>query len=305
MYTNRALVNADMTQNTESPTAAPVMPDIPTDVKERIKALDDLRPFPATAAQILSECQNGDADVRTITQLIECDPALASKVLSIANSPLYGSPRPISTVSHAIVVIGFRAVSQLALSIAAGEVFSEGNPQVLNHLKKTFTQSLACASMARLLARETAKANPDEAFLCGVMHDVGKLVFFDAVPEEYSQLLQQFPNGEMTTVEQQRFGSDHAGIGKKCGAQWGLPPQINLAIQNHHLPFQELTHDLSRVILAANYFSRQWEVGFEAAEFLPTCEALEQEFADLNVDEIKPEAEELFDAVKEVCGVSA
>ena len=84
----------------------------------------ELPAFPTTASSLLSALQSQSVDVGQVTKLIECDPVISSKVLSLANSPLYAPARPISTINHAIVLLGFNSVSQLVLTIATGTLFS-------------------------------------------------------------------------------------------------------------------------------------------------------------------------------------
>jgi HD-like signal output (HDOD) protein len=266
----------------------------------RINRLDQLPVFPASASAVMNECNNSDAKVKRIIELIECDPAICTKVLSMANSPLYGSSRPVGSVGQAVVLLGMKSVSQLAVSVAANSVFSEGDASLECHRKKAFAQSLSCATLARLIARQTRVANPDEAFLSGVVHDVGKLVFFKIVPEVYSQILENDPSGQTIDAELQLIGVGHAEVGKNCGVRWGLPLPINEVIADHHSPIGETQNTLSQTVISANYFARQWQVGFGETETSQADENIEHAFSSHDLASLQDEFRDQYAAVEEI-----
>ena len=270
-------------------------------IKDRITELDGLPVFPATATQILNETRKDDVDVSKVTQLVEYEPAIGAKVLQLANSPLYGTNRPITTIGHAVVMLGFRAVSQLAVSIATKEVFSDGDPATSQLRDKIFQQSLSCATHARAIAYELEIADPDEAFLTGVMQDIGKLVLLASAPKEYSEMMLAIPNGCSADAEQSWIGTDHTQIGQRCGKKWGLPPSINQAIGDHHTSVSDLQLPLSQGIVAANYFSRIWHIGFSENESIEADPAIEEAFETIQKPELKSQCEEQFAAVCEIC----
>ncbi|MEM9410316.1 MAG: HDOD domain-containing protein [Planctomycetota bacterium] len=272
-----------------------------SNIKERITELDGLPVFPATATQILNETRKGDVDVAKVTQLVEFEPAIGAKVLQLANSPLYGTNRPITTIGHAIVMLGFRAVSQLAISIATKDVFNEGDPRTAKFREKIFQQSLACATHARAIANQMELADPDEAFLSGVMQDIGKLVLLASAPQEYSELMLEIPNGYSAEQERNWIGIDHTEIGQKCGKKWGLPPTISQAIFDHHSSVGNLQLPLSQGVAAANYFSRIWHIGFAENESVDVDPEIENAFETFQNPELKSQCEEQFAAVCEIC----
>lgn len=271
------------------------------EVRQKIKNLEGLPPFPAIASQILMECEKPEVDIGVVAQLVECEPAISAKVIQLSNSPMFGASRPIVSINHAIVLLGFTSVSQMAVSIAAGAIFEQGDPKLAKHRKKTFRQSLACAITSRFLAGEVGTANPDEAFLSGVMHDVGKLVLFDTAPEQFCDILDQEKTGNTTVVEQEAFGTDHAEVGKRCGAKWGFPSQINRAIGLHHKDPSEISGDLSMAVMAGNYFSQQWSLA-DSPEFVqPKIAAIDELFADRDLAKIKDICVDQFESVIEIC----
>ncbi|MEL6107464.1 MAG: HDOD domain-containing protein [Planctomycetota bacterium] len=261
-----------------------------------------LPPFPVTATQLVTEINRDQVEVPKITQLIECDPVISSKVLALANSPIYCPSRPIATINHAVVILGFRSVSKLVLTIATSSVFADKNTPCLDARLRTLKESLAVATAARLVAERTGSVNADEAFLAGVMHDVGKLVLFNAAGEEYDELLKRHPGGNSTAEERERFGATHPQLGSNCGASWGVPHDINIAISNHHESLNDVQDPLARMIVQAEVLARRWQVGFEGASPEAEDETLEDAVAPFVADEeLHRETLEQFEAISQLC----
>ncbi len=271
-----------------------------TDLGQKIRNLDVLPPFPAMASRILMECQKPDVDTRTVAQLIECEPAICSKLIQMANSPMFGASSPIGSISHAIVLLGFKTVSQMAISIATGSLFDHGDPSLAKHRRQTFRQSLACAVTSRVLAEEI-KANPNEAFLGGVVHDVGKLVFFEVAPSQFCEMLESEKSGNTTTLEMEAFGIDHAEVGKRCGANWGFPANINRAIKFHHSIPSEESRALSIAIMAGNYYSQHWDLASNPGIAPPTISAIEDLFENAQLAEAKDICFDQYESIVEIC----
>ena len=275
----------------------------PVDIKNEFASLENIRPFPTTASRILEIAGQPDCDVRELTQLLECEPSVASKILSMANSPLFGVAREITSISHSIVRLGFRAVSQLAISVYSKELFDAGDPTVAKERASIFRNSLAIATVAKLLSRKLRQSTPDQAFLAGVMHDIGRLLYFDIIPTEYAQIIHQHPDGETVDAELQISGTDHAAVGNQCGLKWGLPAAINESIALHHSPIDQVTAELAKLIIVSNYFARLWQIGFEDGERLAFSEPCEQLIEEGDREELAATCQEQFVALEEICGI--
>ncbi len=258
-------------------------------------------PFSATASQIMAELTRPDVKVPQIIQLIECEPTIGSQVLRMANSPIYGCRREIARVGHAIVILGFKTVAQAAIAAATGSIFNDSSDECDAARRQTYRESLSVATTGRLIAQRLRLANPDEAFLSGVMHDIGKLIFFQEAGETYSNLLGNKPDGETADWEMQHFGIAHPGLGKVCGQKWGLPYSINKAIETHHESVGDLETPLSEVVVMANYLARRWQIGFEPEAMVAPNEAIEVRLACMNGESCQSECQDQFAAVEEIC----
>jgi HD-like signal output (HDOD) protein len=276
----------------------------------------DLLPFPSTAARLVSALGDESTDVRDVIKLIECEPKVSSRVLQMSNSPLYGATRSIATIGHAVVILGFKSVSNLALTAAAEGIFSQGGVECGPVRKQTYFQSLAIGTVARLLAQQVDEASPDEAFLAGVMHDIGKLVLLDAAGRDYVRVItgDEMGNDELrnhelgnhelgNTVQQERqlFGTSHPELGQSCGHQWGLPPSIITAIGNHHKEIADVSDSTSIALIAANYAARKWEIGFENGDALTACGELDEYVDSLGDPDLQGKAIDQFVAICDIC----
>ncbi len=223
--------------------------------------LFQLRPIPAVAMKIMKACREPDVKVRQLVQMIECDTTISARILSVVNSSVYGYSREVISISQAVVVMGFKNLSELAVSIASEKVFSEGDV-ACEPRQKLYEHSLGCAAISRLLANKPEfLADAGSAFLAGMLHDVGKLILFDVAPNSYTEMQSTGDCLNRVQQEQTLFGIDHTQLGAKFGDTWGLPPAINLAIANHHSELDPSADPLSRVTRLANELAKNWGVG--------------------------------------------
>lgn len=224
--------------------------------------LDDvleLRPFPAAASQLISACDKSDSTAKQLSEIIKLDPALSLKLLQMANSPIYGFAGEIRSVDHAAVVLGMRALRDLAISVSVCNAFDNGSAASAGARKDLWLHSLACGVVSRSLASTIGFSAPDEAFLGGIVHDVGKLFFFDHSPEEYIKATSVSERSNLVSIEHETFGIAHPNVGERCGQHWGLPDEINDVICFHHKPDDsDFDAELIKVVAAANQLCRVW-----------------------------------------------
>lgn len=261
--------------------------------------LVQLRPLPAIALQIMKACREETVKVVDLVRLVECDAAISSRILSVVNSSLYGYSRDVNSIKQAVVVLGFKSLSQLAVSIAAEKAFSEGESAVEARLR-LYEHSLGCAAVARLLSTTGhIEVDSGAAFLAGMLHDVGKLVFFDVAPNHYSQMYADRPQGSSFHLEQELFGIDHLAIGTEFGNVWGLPDEINSAIGNHHNVVTDGCEPILQVTSLANGLTKSWGVGQsqETIQCESTLNWLAATAPDA-VEELQAQAHEQFGELK-------
>jgi putative nucleotidyltransferase with HDIG domain len=185
-----------------------------------------------------------------IARVIGEDPALTARLLRIANSPLYGFPARIDTISRAIAVIGTRGLRDLVLAYAAIDMLShfKGGPIDMEDFRR---RSLLCALTARLLGVRCRVIEPESLFVSGLLHDIGQLIIASKLPEmaRETRLRARDSGMQLHLLERAVIGFDHAEVGGELLRQWQLPEQIWEAVKYHHAPGEAQHSPLHTAIL--------------------------------------------------------
>ena len=231
-------------------------------VRDAVMNGKQIRPFPAAVSQLLSACQDEGATAKTFEKIIECDPALSIRLLRMANSPLSGLADEVRTIAHATSMLGIRQIKSLALCVAGNEIFASGAEKKAR--QDLWNHSLGCAIVSRELAAFIDGVPADEAFLAGIFHDVGKLLLYDVVPEEYARMVSAYSGAQLVAQEEVVFGMSHAEIGLRSIRQWGMAEDIGVAVGYHHAPQQTTNHrPFASLTHIADSLCRVWGIGSE------------------------------------------
>jgi len=200
-----------------------------------VNRIGDLPSVPAVAGSVLVLVEDPNASADDLREVVERDPALAARVLKVANSSLFGFSRRIETLRHGIALLGFRTVKNLVLGASMKEVFKRfGLTERL--LWEHATRAGAVAAM--LTDHPAIDVEREEAFTVGLLHDLGKIALNNAAPDEYSSVVARVYNEGVGFVEAERdvFGFDHTELGALVAAKWKLPARLETAIRLHHCP---------------------------------------------------------------------
>jgi putative nucleotidyltransferase with HDIG domain len=226
------------------------------DVKDAVLRIRDLPTLPSVLGKILATAADPDASALDLGQHIAADQSLSATLLKLVNSAYYGFYRQISSVTQAIVMLGFLEVRNLALTATAFRAFSRGKSS-FDRLQ-LWRHSLATAMAAERLAKQANMAM-DGCFESGLLHDIGKVALDVLYPEPFVNAAEQArQQGRFIhEVLKENFGMDHAEVGGMLAEHWNLPPAVVAAIRLHLHPerateFQQLVN-LTAVANAATY----------------------------------------------------
>jgi putative nucleotidyltransferase with HDIG domain len=190
--------------------------------------------LPAIVVQALKVLQNPNSDARAVERVIVNDPAISAKILRVANSAFFGFSRRISTIAEAVRVLGFTNVQGMIFSVGAFDAF---RTERLN-LTEFWKHSIATATAARFLSPHL-ECSADEAFMAGILHDIGKLIFAIQAEPAYHQVLElrrgPTPISSLE-AEQTLFEFTHPEVGEMVAERWDLPARYVAAIAHHHEP---------------------------------------------------------------------
>jgi putative nucleotidyltransferase with HDIG domain len=226
-----------------------------------VKATGDLPTMPHIANLVIEKLSAPATSPKEIHEIISKDQALAARVLRIANSPLYGYPRTVTRLTDAIVIMGFNSIRSLVLTSVFQDLFKDFGLTE----KLLWEHSLLCASVSQRIAKSAGFKKTEEAFLVGLMHDIGKVILYLRVPDKMSAIIQDVYNTQETSfigMEEEVFGFNHADVGCAMAAKWNFAKEIEEAIGNHHHPEKAvILPSLSYIAHLANNYCHKLEVG--------------------------------------------
>lgn len=204
------------------------------DIDYLLEEVVTLPSLPSTVAHVTQLVNDPDGSLADIGKAISADPALALKSLRLVNSAHYGVREKVTSVDQAVTLLGMKVVKNLVLTAAVFDSLKSGEEMLLRH-------TVSCAIVMRILVESGAATKvkfkyPEEAFTCGLLHDVGKIIIQEFMPGEYAQVEQACAGGGTTwaKAEQDVIGVDHAEIGAKLAQQWKLTDELTSAIAGHH-----------------------------------------------------------------------
>ena len=207
-----------------------------------------------------------DKTFQDIGKIIGYDPALAARLLKIVNSPFYGFPSEIETISHAISIIGMDQLTDLALATLVIYQF-RGIPSSLFDMEKFWRHSMACGVAARAIAEFKGEQNVERFYLAGILHDIGRLVIFKKEPAlaRDAFFMSREKQENIFSSERRLMGFDHAAVGGELLKAWKLPPRLVAAVAYHHQPeaAQEFPVEAA-IIHTSDYIVHVLKVGSDA-----------------------------------------
>jgi signal transduction histidine kinase/HD-like signal output (HDOD) protein len=280
-----------------------------------LQQLESLPTLPGVAMRLLQITQDDDSDAKQVIDLVQSDPALTSKVLAMCRTADKGLKSPITTVDRAVVLLGFDAIRNAVLSIKVFEVFAEESAAASTPASSSesspaasdtpvpdgfnrpafWRHSLAVATLCELIAaahpQHLQPYTPSEAFVCGLLHDIGKLAAEHLLPKSYERVVQLTQQHQLNIadVERKVIGLDHHTIGKHLAEHWQMPHLIQDSIWLHGSPtgtLPDLPHRrLIDIVTVADLAVRRQHLGFSGNFELSA--SLEQLARDAGLDPVK------------------
>lgn len=291
------------------------------DAELLLSQIDTLPTLPAIAMRLLEMSLQDHVGTRDVVELIASDQSLASRLLSLVNRASSGAK--VNTVERAAVLLGLNVVRNLVLSIQIFETFT----QRMEHEETAFDHagfwrhSLAVGCAARLLAEvrrgkagsPRAMSDPEEAFMCGLLHDLGKVVLESCFPKSYTRVLSRVARMQENIIdaEQAVFGLDHTLAGKRLGLHWKLPASVCDCIWlHHHTPAStpsRLDHpQLVQVVQLADRLVREMRIGYSGNDPLDGSSldlAREWGLDESLIEEVRQRLPDLIESRAELIGL--
>ena len=242
-----------------------------------IEKIDDLPTLPRTVLKITELVNDPKSSAKDLAQVITDDQVLTARLLKLVNSSFYGFPQRISTVTGAIVLLGFDAIRSLLLTTSVFDLFANRNRQKKQDREKFWDHSLGCAVGAKVIGNYLRHDKIEELFVSGLLHDIGKIVEMMFLPDEFARVIAAVnrENILMTTAENKVLGYNHAEVGKLLVEKWNLPVKLVQVIAHHHQPQMAGNFALeSAIVHLADIFCRALNLGHGGDNKIPPLDKL-------------------------------
>lgn len=189
----------------------------------------DLPVLPATTQKVLALMSDPDVSIEKVKRLVSTDPGLTAKILKVANSAFYGSYRNIQNLSQAILRLGLNAVRNIVVATSMKNVYKKFGLAE----KLIWEQMLGAALAASVIARHTRVVDPEDAFIGGLLHDIGKVVMNNEYPEKFAKVIERVYNEQVSfeTAEKDVFEFSQRNVGAFVVKKWGFPENLELLIK--------------------------------------------------------------------------
>jgi len=238
---------------------------------ENLKVSGNLPTMPQILVHLIDACHQEEVDLHHVSRLVAKDAALAAKVLRLCNSAFIGARSAFVDIRQAVIYLGANTIKNLAISVSVQQIFRRVEANGLLNIDRFWYHSYQNGILARRIAEKSFYPNPSEAYLAGLLHDVGKLVLWMAFPGKYAPLLLKgirCHNGRLAFLEKEKLDLSHCEAGAWLIREWGLPPAIAEAIEVHHHPVDEVAQGLpiSRIVFLADLASHSEDPAQECDE---------------------------------------
>jgi len=211
--------------------------------------------LPHVLVKLLQACRDENTCFDTLSNIISHDASLCSKVIKAANSPVYGRAQHLNSFKHTLMFLGLDTIKSIAITASIKQFFSEYSNQKTSFLKDFWLHSLSCATIARSLAELTSYPYTEEAYISGMLHDIGKLMIEPKMDAQYRSFNHgSYPADEILKGEEEALGINHPELAAIMLEKWNMPDVICDAVRYHHASTDEIqqAHQLAKIIHLAS-----------------------------------------------------
>lgn len=236
-----------------------------------VREISHIATLPEITVKIIELVEDPTSTAQDLHNVISNDPALCSRILKVVNSSFYGLPGQIGSINRAIVLLGLNAVKNIAISASLAKLFKGGDLCKRFAARDLWQHSIATATAAKLLADEVKIGVPDEAFLAGLIHDIGIMVEMQVDRDKLVEVVESLeydddgnPTKSMIEAEQRVFGANHMQFGRALCEKWKFPGVFANVTGYHHRPREvaEGARTMPSIVYVADRIAGGAEGGF-------------------------------------------
>jgi|WetSurMetagenome_2_1015567.scaffolds.fasta_scaffold89553_2 putative nucleotidyltransferase with HDIG domain len=224
-----------------------------------VTLIGDLPATPGIVSLLMSLTTDVNINISRITRAILSDQSLTARVLRLSNSSFYGRSKEVRTLNDAVVILGFKTLRSLVVAMSTQAMYRNGGKAELQN--KLWEHALATAICSRQIAQVIGFGQSEEAFIAGLLHDIGKLVMIQKMPQEYGEIIARVESSDQTFVaaEEAEFGFNHTDVGLLLLHKWAFPRDLAIAVFEHHAPIDPTDEHitLSMIVNVGNFLAKQ------------------------------------------------
>lgn len=274
--------------------------DLRTARKDRILQVSDLPTLPTALEEVSRLVEDPNSSTDQIARVISYDQVLSAKILKMVNSPIYGFPGRIGSISHALVLLGFNVIKGVIVSTSVFDTMTTSMAGLWEH-------SVGCALACTEVAKTAKLKEPDEYSVCGLLHDLGKVVAAVQLPDLKAEIDRRVAEDDLTyrEAEQLVLGFDHERINAWLADHWHLPLMIREGMSRHHTPLRAQHFPAAAcVVHVGDFLVRLFEYGSGGDDNVPELEPKALRLLKIGATELERTIDALNEKLIDVATVS-
>lgn len=264
-------------------------------LRSQIERIDTLPTIPSVLKKLMGIIEKPKISLNEIGSFISNDPVLTSRILKVVNSPVYGFPGRISSISQALILLGLNVVRGMLLGVSVFEAMQKAMVGLWEH-------SVGCAITARIIAQKKGLKEPEEISVAALLHDIGKVVLSLKFPEEYSKVQSNAESRDIFIFEAEKdfFAINHADAGSWIALKWNFPKSLVEVIEYHHKPHLSKNAAVPAAIVhLSDILIRARGFGFAGDNLVPAVHPAAWQVLDLSENDIKEVLKEMDDSLSQ------
>lgn len=257
-------------------------------LKKLIADIKTIPTLPEVYCRVSEMLENPKVSASAVAEVISRDPSLTAKILKLVNSAFYGLPQQVSTLTHALVLMGFSTVKSLILTMGLTDIFRASKSD--NFSRANFwAHCFGTGLMAKSIAVRKNLSNVEEVFIQGLLHDIGKIVLDKYANQMFNKVIEEVEQKDCLILEAETriLGFTHADVGALVARKWNLPQNICKSIEFHHRPLKAENHSVEAgIVHLADILCRAKQIGSGGDRRIPALDPQVWESLGLNFNTI-------------------
>ncbi len=270
--------------------------------RELIDRFRQVRTLPQIISRLTRLINDEHSTLQDFEEVIRMDPALVARLLTLVNSSYFGLSRKVDSISRAVALLGMKNLHNIAVTDSLKSLFVSGREKDIFSPRRLWLHCTASGICSKMIAERIFSINGDDAYLCGIMHDIGLIVEYQVAKEPFLQAFAAWvPDGPAITASEQEFlGTDHCRIGFLLAEEWHMAESICQAIRSHHSQDDEVEPQSPDAILRmSEYILCQLDLAPKEGAVITLPERLATHVRE-NMEEYRVVAEDLPEELEQV-----